>query len=382
MKRLLVGLLTILTCFTAYSQKDNYTEGYIITNDSKVVFADLAYRTEDKTHFSCVVKSKNGRIREYFPQELKGYGYLGGNLYNSVQEDSIFAKVLIKGSLSLWKYKNSFYLHYADELYNLRKEGVESARNVFESCLESSEVDKSLKMKEPALQELVISFNDCKKEEYTLFAKKKANLQLEYGITTGISQSSLKFSENSSFEYLSQNYQSADPFYGLSINVSMPKAVEGLSFQQEIQFSNSSYFDLVVVENLNETNFYDTYIDLKSLSLPFSVKYAPVEVSGLHPYFQIGINYRKLKSNTIVQTEVVDGNVVTTEPETEAFKVKDKTIGTWFGVGISKEFQSLKGDVFVRYYSNTEVSNSNRLSAENSQLTFGVLISYLQAFRK
>ena len=317
MKNILAALLAFFITHISFSQNDEFTDGYIITKDAKIVFGDLAYRGGKEAHTSCILKAKNGQLTEYFPDELNGYGYVGGVLYNAVPSDAVFAKTIIKGSLSLSQYENKFYLHQSDQLYNLNKDGLESVRPLLESCLTTPEINKNLKFKEKALRQLVISFNQCQNADFTSFDAKKPDVQMEYGLIAGFTKTSLQFSESYQYEYLQGDFESSDPFYGLAINLSLPKTVRGLSFQQEIQFTNSSRYNFQTSERTTETKYYDTWIEMKEMLFPFSAKYAPWDISGFHPYIQVGITYNTLSAESLVQTTSVRGNVVTPEEDRE-----------------------------------------------------------------
>lgn len=383
MKNILASLLALFIANICFSQKDEFTDGYIITTDSKIVFGDLAFRNGEEAHNSCILKAKNGKLTEYFPHELNGYGYVGGVLYNSVPSDSIFAKSLIKGALSLWRYKNKFYLHYSDQVFNLNKEGVESVRPLLETCLTSKEINKNLKLNERSLNQLVIRFNQCQNADFTSFDEKKPDIQLEYGVGAGFTSTSLQFSESRQYEYLQGDFESSDPFHGIGINVSSPKTVRGLSFQQEVQFSNSSFYNFQTSERTNETKYYDTQVDLREVLFPFSAKYSPMDFAGFQPYIQVGISYNKLSTESIVETTTVRGNVVTPEEDREdPFDLKEKNVTTWFGAGVAREFRFVKADFFVRYYSGNELSDTRRLEAQNSRMSFGLFLSYIQVFYK
>lgn len=379
MKKSLTFIL-ILFSLVSFSQEENYVDGFVIDANSKLSFVELAYVTGREAYTKCVVREKNGEIKTYTPNDIKGYGFVGGDRFNSVANDKIFAKVLIKGSLSLWKYEKQYYLVESNQIYPVQTDNNTQLRSILSSCLTSKVIDRNLKNNESSLKRIAISYNQCKNDDFSVLERKKPYLRLEFGPTMGLDNSAIEFSETRNFEYLLGNFESSNLFYGMSVIISSPALIEGLSFQQDAIFSNSSYFDFVSVDGVNQTNLYDTKIEINEASFPFSIKYSPIEFSGFRPYFQYGISFKRRSATTTVQNDRIVGNVVTSELEEEAFQVKKSSLGTWFGVGVTKDYKTFHGDLFARFHAKDEISETNRLSASISRFSVGISVRYIQAF--
>lgn len=380
MKKSVTLISLLFLSLVSFAQEENYVDGFVIDENSKLSFVQLAYVTGKEAFIKCVVREKNGEIKTYTPNDIKGYGFVGGDRFNSVANDNIFAKVMIKGSLSLWKHEKQYYLVESNQIYPVQNDSDEQLRSILSNCVTSKSIDRNLKNNESSLKKITISYNQCKNDDFTVLERKKPFLRLEFGPTFGLDNSSIQFSETRNYEYLLGSFESTNLFYGASINVSSPVLVEGLSLQQDVIISNSSFFDFVRVDESNQSNLYDTKIEINETSFPFSIKYSPIEFSGFKPYFQYGVSFKRRSATTAVQNDRIVGNVVTSELEEEAFQVKKSSLGTWFGFGVTKDYKSFHGDLFARFHAKDEISETNRLSGSLSRFSIGISVRYIQAF--
>src|SRR5690554_7238865 len=88
----------------------------------------------------------------------------------------------------------------------------------------------------------------------------------------GIARSEIQIKNDLDYMfYMDASYISLDPVMGILVEMSMPRLNENLAVQAEIQFVKSSYSSLTLINT--STTYYDTYIDLSTLSVPLSLKY-------------------------------------------------------------------------------------------------------------
>ena len=113
---LILQFLTMIGAFV-HAQSD-YRPGFIITNEGDSIAGQIDYRATAKNLNSCLFKSNSGQVVEYFPDQLKGYGFVDDKNYTSEIEDGFFVEKLVEGSMSLYR-MDQIYLVRKDSLYRL-----------------------------------------------------------------------------------------------------------------------------------------------------------------------------------------------------------------------------------------------------------------------
>lgn len=165
------------------------------------------------------------------------------------------------------------------------------------------------------------------------------------------------------------------------MTISSPRLTEKFAFQGEVHFTKSSYSSLVIQSERYSTEYHNTFINLSTLSIPLSLKYAfPHRKYGL--YVQGGINSDyHLSSSTKHLRERVTGNDVHTFPESTAFEVNDYQIGYWGGVGILKSYKGFTGSLSVRYFQMLALIKTGKLykdggfTVNNSRISINLVLS-------
>ncbi|WP_143155276.1 porin family protein [Wenyingzhuangia marina] len=367
-KKLMITLtMVMLLCVKSFGQK-SFKDGYIITLKKDTIYGKVKYRPDSKNYVSCLFKKGND-TKEYFPNEIYEFGYNNYKAYRSRIAVGEFAEYLVKGHTSLYKSREMFHLQKNDEIFDLKSEimnvevnrliGKVSVRNnrwkgivsyFISDCLtNASEIIVNLKYNEKDLTNLIIQYNKCKGSNYKEF---KSNLKwniIEYGAIVGIKKSYIKARNKSSkYSYIKDN--SISPTFGLLISIKSPRISQKMSYQGELLFSKSSYSSNNTDYKYGNLKNYDSYIDLTTLSIPISFKYAfSKRPSSL--YFQGGSNIDyHIKYNVVNYEDTVNNNnIVYSMNNNNDFEINKIQIGLLAGLGFHKSFNNFNAEISLRY---------------------------------
>lgn len=403
MKRML--WVTLVTVFgqSAFAQKD-FKEGFIITNNGDSISAQINYRSSAKNYKSCLFLS-GGEIIEYFPAEILGYGFVGDKYYESQIVDNFFAEVVISGELSLYKHKSSNYIKRKNEAPVLLEQAIlteESSdwrkstvtksnkewRQKFATAIadcfnDPSDFVKDLNLLEKDLTQAVIEYNECRNLDYKYYKVDRAASKIELGLVGGFTFSTLNISGDLPIliRHLKNNYSSQDPFFGLMMNISSPRFSENISFQTEIQYSQSSFSSTVETNVTTRNEIHDSNIDLKMISIPISIKYQS-NGGGLTYFVHAGGNIELLSgSDTSLNTLITNDDNTTENRSGQAFELRNSGFGPMIGFGVTRYFKNFKTDLTFRYLSvsqlNTENADFRGLDTKLNKAQLGLIISLL-----
>jgi hypothetical protein len=380
----------VLIANNSFCQND-FRNGYIITLEKDTIIGQVNYRSNTKNYKSCIFKDKQEE-REYYPDEIFGFGYNNDKFFSSQIVEGSFVEVLVLGEISLFKSQNKYHLKKDTSVYDLesfteevvidgkvgiiennRWRGITSY--LISDCINNpNSIVSNLKLDEKSLTKLVVRYNKCKGLDYTEFKVSKPWIKYDYGAAVGIARSEIQFRNMSgSMSYLDDSYSSINPSIGVLFDISSPRIAEKIAFQGEVHFIKSSYSSLVILDNTS-TVYHDTYIDLSTLSVPLSLKYSFHEKEyGL--YLQGGINYDyHLISKSKLLSESVTGNVVYTSPERSAFEINKNQIGYWGGIGILKSYQKFKASIAIRYFEMPALNKTGDFTASNRRILINLIL--------
>ena len=367
MRKSLASILLLL-CFCGMAQK--YVAGYVIDNHSNTSFIDVLYQSNDSRFELCSVREANGLIKEFRPEDIKGYGFVGGKFYSSLPDKSSFAEVLVKGRMNLWKSKSILRIFNDENLIDVNEENFDQLRSLFSSC-ESLNIS-DLELSEAELIIKTINFNECMGSSSTSFKELTPTMQFEVGPQLFYVNASHSFSGTRSFFYLDKEISSKHFQYGVNVNFSLPKRFIGPSVELGLLYSKSNFYQLYVEETTIRTNYVDLQMNYSSVGLPFSLKYT-LQNKKIRAHIHAGLNYQIIVSQNVIEfRERVQGNEVFTDPEEIPFSLKN-SMGYFWGLGVGKNLGIFNLDLYIR-----STTHNSAISEENSRyrmLTIGLAIS-------
>lgn len=385
-------ILLLIVVGSSYGQKD-FRIGFIVTNENDTIQGQLDYRSNSKNYESCIFKDEQGE-KEYYPNQIRGFGYNNDKFFSSQIIEGSFVEVLVIGDLNLFRSKEKFHIRKDTSFFDLesitRKVQINGKfvntetskwRGILSytigDCLENpDELASNINLKVKDLTQLVIKYNECKGTEFTEYKTNKPWTKYTYGISLGLSRSEINtINDSGTFAYMDDSYTSIDPSIGLLLAISSPRVSEDLAFQGELHFLQSSYSSLV--EFTTPKEYHDTQIDVKTISLPLSLKYSfPEQNYGL--FLQGGVTFDyHFESNTKLLSEKIDGNVVNTS-ESTAFDISKNQLGYWGGLGINRIFQKCKIGLSLRYYhiprlNESRISNGRDFTANINRVSINLM---------
>jgi hypothetical protein len=154
-----------------------------------------------------------------------------------------------------------------------------------------------------------------------------------------------------------------------------PRISDRLIFQTELLYTRASFSSLIELNEDASTDFYDSFIDLTTFSLPISLKYFITK--GRYGLFvQGGMNYDyHSKAQVRYLRENVFENRVNTFPETQGFDFGKSYLGFWGGVGLQKSFRHFSSSANIRYFQMADVNSIYGITAGMNKVNFNIIIS-------
>lgn len=394
MKKLfiLISFLLAIIASHAFAQSD-FRDGYIINQQNDSVFGKVDYRLDTKNYQLCRFKNDN-QITEYSPEQIKGYGYINDKYFSSSIIDGSFVEVLINGKMSLYRQGAIFYVQkQGQKLQELETKDKKVSTQYKEyrkeddtwkgiliylmsDCMKNStSLLARAHLTERELTQLVTKYNKCQGTDYTVYKEDKPWTKVVIGGAVGMTYSTPKTTYHMDmYSYMEKSYTSLDPSLGFVLDFSSPRITEKLSLQPEVHISKSSYAGSVTLNTVAATEYYDTQIDLTTLSLPISLKYSlpKRKYSG---YLQGGFNldyHIQAKTKLTTEKAWLDNTVTTTE--SKAFDVNKKQGGFWGGIGFLKTFTHFDGSLNIRYFHMLKLSQTAGIDMNRDKIAFSVII--------
>ena len=379
----------VLLAFRSYCQGD-FRSGYVINNGHDTIRGQLDYRSNANNYKSCIFRNEQGQ-HEYFPDEILGFGYDNDKFFSSRIVKGTFVEVLVLGELSLYKSKDKYHLKKDSIIYDLELsyEEVKLDGRVYKQennrwrgiisflisdcIINSNSAVSRIRFDEKSITKVIIKYNDCRGVEFVDFKEDKPWIAFNYGVSVGLVKSEHDlFHQTAYYGYIVNTYNSTDPSVGLVLGVSAPRISEKLSFQYEIHFFCPDYSSFVERKNGSTTEYHETSINLKVLSLPLSIKYAFSPEKKYDFYLQGGANIDfQLDKKTSVFTQIVEDNVVYNYFNDQPFRFKTTQFGIWGGAGVIKSYQKFKVGLEIRYLTSSGIKRGSSIF---NRLTLNLII--------
>jgi len=226
-KKITFFVLLILFSTNLFSQKNQYLDGYIITQNLDTIYGQILYQNNQIT--PKIIQLKNGSKKTYNSNEIQYVEIFGKVKYFSKKvkysinphniqditadkeiiwkESREFLKAIILGKINLYKFvekngKTHFFINKDNEelkdliVLKYKVDGKTSVKNkykndlkkVLEDCSELFKLIDKSKLNQKSLQSIVKQYNDCNNLESTYIAK-QPKLGLEIYLKGGLNSS-------------------------------------------------------------------------------------------------------------------------------------------------------------------------------------------------
>ena len=379
MKQVLLVLTGIFLCLKAYSQTD-FRQGFIINQKSDTIRGYIDYRSGKRSSkYSEFKKDLSGETVTYKPTDIKGYGFINDKYYESIaikdklQEETevIFVEVLVKGTVSLYKDPNSFFvakgdttLHrlYVKEKSDYKKQSgskLQYNRHIgllnymMQDCESKSIKEKIqfIELFEQPLTELVEEYNSCVSSSYVSYKSGKQWFTVKFGLAAGYRVSNLNFkSDVNSYALLTLgDYASQNGAVGAIIDMYSPRIHERISFQGGVFLCNPVYSASTQETQGKIVYSNNVTFTIKELKIPFGVQYKFPE-KKYAPFIITGISNTENLQPEILIIQVVKINNETKSYQFDDFPFKRRQFGIWAGLGAERTISDkLKGYAEIRF---------------------------------
>jgi hypothetical protein len=211
---------------------------------------------------------------------------------------------------------------------------------------------------EKDMTKFVVEYNLCKGSSYEDFKAKKQWIRFGFGVDAGASLSILKFSDQDyQHDYLADRYESWDPAFGLSFDISSPRVNERIALEAGLYFYKAGFYSYNVGNQGLTTANYETKINMSTLAVPLFFKYTiPSGKSSF--YITAGCEFDShYDTSSSLYTELVNGGIVDTK-ESEAMNFTKSQIGIAGGIGYARSVGKMKLGTQLRYYQSSLVRSN------------------------
>lgn len=343
-----VGLLLL---FVELHAQWDFRTGYIITNSNDSIGGLVRYNGPKDQKICLFRTSLDASTQKYLPSQIKAYGFLGGNRYESADQvdktGKVFLTALVAGRLSLFVFQHDFYVRSKGQLLLLSPS--KTSASYFVTALNSLMSDCGLVANELSyiqrdLSNVIRNYNNCAGGEVKEFKVRQERSEVRYEVFASIDRSTMK-SSNSNFSFNENTSVSG----GAGINISFPRVNRKASLVFELWYLQKNLHAYGMYQKSIRTYYEDHFISWKAFRLPFGFRYQLTERSTT-PYVEIGaVNTFVIdKDIHLVQDLLYNKEVITTETETNL--ASRNSFGYWGSVGITGHFiRGYRGFIEARF---------------------------------
>jgi hypothetical protein len=391
-KNVLLLFVFLFLIISKVAAQSDFKEGFIITISKDTLYGTIDDRANAFNYKSCRF-SKDGKVTEFTPDELLGYGIAGENFFTSQIMEDAFVEVLVQGELSLFMHEFMFFVQKSGgEVYTLssnereiKKEGYSYLKKdvkwkgvlsyLISDCKLDFRLDQIKNLNEKALTQLVLRYNECVGANAVIYKVKKPWIKAELGIIPAVTHTTLRTVVlDDRYAYLADQYSSIDPSVGALFAINFPRIGERIAFQTEVHYFKSSFASSVVIDESFRQHYHDTFFDFTTLSVPVALRYS---FTGRNNTFFInagGYFNHYLQTSTWLESEIVYEHTVL-KSEGVALELKDSEFGFWGGLGLFRSFRPLSVGVTARYFhSTTNLHPSHLVSVDINRLSLALML--------
>lgn len=323
-KDFVISLLLLVSGFTGYSQND-WRQGFIIENTGDTIYGLIDYRSQKSNSQYCYFKKDKQDVdNRYEPTEIKAYRFTDGKYYVSKPimvdgtERTAFLEFLINGVVKIYYYKDKddlYFLEKDGQIYELKntrsqvsnegndylidqKEYIGIMRYLFQDAKMTETINRT-ELESKSLVKTAKKYHNevSKDEEYIIYDEKKDKVHIDFGVTYGQFNKTVRLKENLSYK-LDNN---SSDFFGLVFNIkNIPGIYERFSLQVEflaseyIQVSRAYHFD-------KNYNYVPITENRYQLNVPLMLDYR-ITATRLYPKIEFGASMY-FTSNDLVKTQ-------------------------------------------------------------------------------
>ncbi|HEY5824472.1 MAG TPA: hypothetical protein VIT44_08910 [Cyclobacteriaceae bacterium] len=367
----------------------DFRPGYIIKNNGDSISGLVSYRLGKKNTESCSFKSAEKSDPILFTAgDLLRYGFIGDRSYESIiikqngkATNPVFAKVLARGPITLYRLGEIFVLKKNDSLVVLptpedklvkvgNEEKVQRDKRyvrILNSAMGDCAVNANeVSYAEGPLQKVVRKYNKCKGvvvEE----AKLPSFIHLNFFAFGNFTRSALDVSNTS----LSPSNTFGG---GGGIDISSPRVFDRAFISVELWYSKIFYQGLHTGTVNSSLLYQDVLLDISSYKIPIGLRYNFFNENST-PYIKVGfsLTYVNKYSLRTLEEQVGPDKTVYSSASTgyNDYEVKRNPKSIWVSVGYSKEFfKRMRAFTEFRFetgegYIGTEIQNYSTLKNYN-----------------
>ncbi|RMG21700.1 MAG: hypothetical protein D6730_17805 [Bacteroidetes bacterium] len=351
-----------------------YEPAYIITHSGDSLSGLALYSGGNKLFKQCRFK-ENAYLeaRLILPGDVRAYGFAEGDRFESKKIEKagdslmVFAECLLKGKVSLYKYKGTFFAESREgKLVKLEKVEKEVKRHeitylqrdpqyltqlwkLMEDCelivneLSIQNVKMGPRLNEKGLLRLFMMYHECMERPYMVYKTNKPWLTIRPGLRGGLTLGRLyfpKFVRSIANDPLTNTQfgSSVALFPGVSMQFGYPRLTKFFSTELELRYLPMSFYSRYTRDVLKGIENQDLFIDYSAISLSFGLRYDFLK-SRISPYLSGGLSYALLpykQINIWLITETL-GNEVYMQRQPVYFDLRDEQWGVWAGGGITRD---------------------------------------------
>ncbi|MBX0333805.1 PorT family protein [Pontibacter sp. HSC-14F20] len=272
--KLIMLCISALLSAPAAAQSD-YRPGYVVMPQGDTLQGHVSYRTDALGKTVGFKRDNQSITTSYTANEISGYGFPGDRNYrtrtldhaDTLAAEYVFMQELVRGTASLFVYKNTFFIEKNDNPDKLHKlyitketyvntYGVTAQRDInhyvrtlntlLQDCFAMFNKIERVKLAEKNLVDLVREYNKCvgRADEQIIFKVSKKWFAIRPGFVGALSHTSLNFSATDE-RYLPLEHAefntNTHPTFGLALLLNSPRINERASILVEGRYFSNSY---------------------------------------------------------------------------------------------------------------------------------------------
>lgn len=408
-KNLLLLLLIVSSSFiNNVTAQKVFIDGYIIRNDGSIIYGKIESVKKDNTPAECIFRWFDiAHPLIYKPGDIKAFGFLGGNRYDTkkIKNRQVFISCLASGSANLYYDGKTMYVETEETSapVPLTKGNAEMIlagnsvtasgfRDVLQKTLNGKpgfSLPEKINLDKKSVTGIVSSYNRQSGKASQVYAETNQNLyfgemsnagkfKFTYGVTAGITELKFKATDidlyNSIFLPQMTSYKII-PTGGIFVEKQLSRIKDIIDLHAEISFLNNNMYLFNIEEQKNYpymTIRSDIFIKYSAIKAPVYLQFN-LSQKKIVPYISVGGFYSYLAGASYKRNyETEDSNNNVRQFTDNSLTIKNKEYGWLAGFGIKYKINP-KTSAFIqgRYESGSGIyySAQDPLSQSSSSIS-------------
>jgi hypothetical protein len=345
-----------------------FREGYIIKNSGETLTGLVEFSDNQTIPDPCRFKRFDiARTVEYSPSEIKAFGYMNGNRYESwnIGSGPVFLEVIVTGKVTLFQRESKYFVSKdRGKPVELKKghmsfdtpSGTKEFKDITEFLAWITEgragtISNNFDVKS-GIVTLITNYDRSTPDPYYIYKRSYTEKQLtqlavksgvnktRFGIIGGMNyyMMNIKFDPNmtglTQRDYCPTSQADMAPTFGITLERVLLRRTDRISARVDMLYNSHKFYSYSQKDNVfGGTVRDDSWFSFTGVKIPVSVQYS-ITGSRLVPYVSLGAAYQLFLSKSYLHSSEIENSMHEISTYVDQYmKLKSSEVTAIGGVG-------------------------------------------------